>query len=62
MLYYKMGNGTLIPVADRGVSKTEIEKLQKTTWARTQGGICAVVSYTEPHSIYFVNKNLLERR
>ena len=48
MLFYKMGNGKLIPVAHRGTSRTQIKALQKEEWARSQGGICAVSSYTEP--------------
>ncbi len=59
MLFYKMGNGKLIPVAHRGTSRREIRALQKEEWARSQGGICAVISYTEPHAIYFAMK---ERR
>jgi len=56
MLFYKMGNGRLIPVAHRGTSLREIKELQKQEWARSQGGICAVISYTEPHAIYFAMK------
>ncbi|GAH72614.1 unnamed protein product [marine sediment metagenome] len=56
MLFYKMGNGRLIAVANRGTSRKKIKKLQKEKWARNQGGICAVISYTEPHAIYFANK------
>jgi len=56
MLFYKMGNGRLIAVANRGTSRKEIKKLQKEEWARSQGGICAVISYTEPHAIYFAMK------
>jgi len=59
MLFYKMGNGKLIPVAHRGTSRKEIKALQKEEWARSQGGICVVISYTEPHAIYFAMK---ERR
>jgi len=59
MLFYKMGNGKLIPVAHRGTSRREIRALQKEEWARSQGGIRAVISYTEPHAIYFAMK---ERR
>lgn len=59
MLFYKMGNGRLIAVAHRGTSQKEIKKLQKEKWARSQGGICAVISYTEPHAIYFINKGTL---
>jgi len=56
MLFYKMGNGKLIAVAHRGTSRKQIKKLQDEEWARHQGGICAVISYTEPHAIYFANK------
>lgn len=56
MLFYKMGNGKLIPVAHRGTSRKEIKALQNETWARSQGGICAVISYTEPHAVYFAMK------
>ena len=56
MLFYKMGNGNLIPVAYRGTSRKEIKALQNEDWARSQGGICAVISYTEPHAIYFAMK------
>ena len=56
MLFYKMGNGKLIPVAHRGTSRKEIKALQKEEWARSQGGICAIISYTEPHAIYFATK------
>jgi len=56
MLFYKMGNGNLIPVAHRGTSRKEIKALQEKEWARIQGGICAVISYTEPHAIYFATK------
>ena len=59
MLFYKMGNGKLIPVARRGTSRKKIKLLQKEEWARSQGGICAVISYTEPHAIYFA---MSERR
>ena len=59
MLFYKMGNGKLIPVANRGTSRREITRLQKEEGARSQGGICAVTSYTEEHAIYFAIK---ERR
>jgi len=59
MLFYKMGNGKLIPVANRGTSRTEIKALQSEEWARRQGGICAVISYTEPRAAYFAMK---ERR
>ncbi len=60
MLFYKMG-GNLIPVAHRGTGRKGIEKLQKEEWARCQGGICAVISCTEPHAIYFATKEK-ERR
>jgi hypothetical protein len=53
MLFYKMGNGKLIPVAHRGTSRREIKKLQNEEWAISQGGICAVITLTEPHAIYF---------
>ena len=56
MLFYKMGDGKLIPVANRGTSRKDIKKLQNEEWARKQGGICLVVSYTEPHAIYFAMK------
>lgn len=56
MLFYKMGSGKLIPVAHRGTSRKEIKALQKEEWARSQGGICAVISYTEPHAMYFALK------
>lgn len=56
MLFYKMGNGELVPVAHRGTSRKEIKALQKEEWARKQGGVCAVISYTEPHAIYFAMK------
>ena len=59
MLFYKMGDGRLIPVAQRGTSRKKIKALQKEEWARRQGGICAVISYTEVHAIYFAMK---ERR
>jgi len=59
MLFYKMGNGKLIPVAHRGTSRKEIKALRNEEWARSQGGICSVISYTEPHAIYFAMK---ERR
>ena len=59
MLFYKMGNGKLIPVAGRGTSRKKIKMLQKEEWARSQGGICAVISYTEPRAVYFATK---ERR
>jgi len=59
MLFYKMGNGKLIPVAHRETSRKKIKILQNEEWARSQGGICAVISYTEPHAIYFTTK---ERR
>lgn len=59
MLFYKMGNGRLIPVAGRGTGRRKIKSLQKKEWARSQGGIYAVISYTEPHAIYFAMK---ERR
>lgn len=45
MFFYKMGNSKLIPVANRGTSRKEIKALQKKEWARSQGGICAVISY-----------------
>lgn len=61
MLFYKMGNGKLIPVAYRGISRKQIKQLQKEEWARSQGGICGVISYTEPHAIYFA-QNFNERR
>jgi len=53
MLFYKMGTGRLIAVAHRGTSRKQIKKLQKEKWVKSQGGICAVISYTEPHAIYF---------
>ncbi len=56
MLFYKMGNGNLIPVANRGTSRKQILKLQQEEWARRQGGICTVISYTEQHAIYFATK------
>jgi len=56
MLFYKMGNGRLIPVAHRGTGRKEILKLQEEDWARSQGGICAVISYNEPRAIYFAEK------
>lgn len=56
MLFYKMGNGKLIPVAHRGTSRKEIEALQKEKWARSQGGIRTVISYTGPHAIYSAMK------
>jgi len=58
MLFYKMGNGKLIPVAHRGTSRREIKALQKEEWARSQGGICAVISYENPRAIYFAMKDL----
>jgi len=61
MLFYLMGNGRLIPTAHRGTSRREIVQLQKQEWARTQGGICLVISYTEPHATYFALKEK-ERR
>lgn len=61
MLFYKMGNGNLVPVAHRGTSRREIKNLQDTDWAKTQGGICQVISYTEPHAIYFAMNNNFER-
>ena len=56
MLFYKMGNGSLVPVANRGISRREIKRLQEKDWARNQGGICMVISLTEPHAIYFALK------
>ncbi len=56
MLFYKMGNGKLIPVATRGTSRKEIKALQNEEWAKSQGGICAIISYTEPRAIYFATK------
>jgi len=56
MLFYKMGNGKLIAVARRGTGRREIKALQREEWARRQGGICAVISYTEVHAIYFATK------
>lgn len=56
MLFYKMGNGKLIPVANRGTGRREIKALQNEEWARRQGGICAVINYTEPRAIYFATK------
>ena len=56
MLFYKMGNGKLIPVARRGTSRKEIRALQKEEWARSQGGICVVISDTGPHAIHFAMK------
>ena len=61
MLFYKMGNGKLIPVAHRGTSRKEIKALQKEEWARSQGGICAVISYTEQHAIYFATKERMQQ-
>ncbi len=59
MLFYKMGNGNLIPVANRGTSRRKIMSLQNEEWVRSQGGICTVINYTEPRAIYFATK---ERR
>jgi len=56
MLYCKMGNGRLISIPNREISRKEINKLQREEWVRSQGGICAVITYTAPHAIYFVNK------
>jgi len=56
MLFYKMGNGRLIAIANRGTSRKEIKALQNEEWAKRQGGICAVISYTEPRAIYFATK------
>jgi len=58
MLYCKMGNGRLIAIANREISRKEINKLQKKEWVRGQGGICAVITYTAPHAIYFINNGL----
>ncbi|KKN86981.1 hypothetical protein LCGC14_0262500 [marine sediment metagenome] len=60
MLFYQMGNGKLIPVANRGTSRKEIKALQNEEWVKHQGGICVVISYTEPRAIYFATKE--ERR
>ncbi len=57
MLFYQMGNGKKIPVANRGTSRKEIKALQNEEWAKRQGGICAVISYTEPRAIYFASKS-----
>ncbi len=56
MLFYKMGNGKLLAVANRGTSRKQIKALQKHEWARSQGGICSFIIYTEPHAIYFATK------
>jgi len=58
MLYCKMGNGRLIAIANREISRKQINKLQKAEWVRSQGGICAVITYTAPHAIYYVNNGL----
>ncbi len=56
MLFYKMGNGKLISVAHRGTNRKQIKQLQNEEWAKSQGGICGVISYTEPHAAYFAQK------
>jgi len=53
MKFYQMGNGNLIPVANRGTDKKDIVKLQEYEWARKQGGICGIIEYSEPRAIYF---------
>ena len=58
MLYCKMGNGRLIAIANREISRKEVNNLQKEEWVRSQGGICAVITYTAPHAIYFVNNGV----
>jgi len=55
MLYCKMGNGRLIAIGNREISRKEINKLQKEEWVRSQGGICTVITYIAPRVLYFVN-------
>ena len=58
MLYCKMGNGRLIAIPNREISRKEVNNLQKEEWVRSHGGICAVITYTAPHAIYFVNNGV----
>ena len=60
MKFYEMGNGNLIAEANRGTTKKAIIKLQKTEWAKKQGGICGIREITEPRAIYFT-KSLNEK-
>ena len=55
--FYAMGNGNMIAEAGRGITRRKIEELQKTEWARKQGGICNIVEYTEPRAIFFAQQH-----
>ena len=54
-----MGNGNLIAEAGRGITKKAIIKLQKTEWARKQGGICAIRELTDPRAIFYTTKKTI---
>jgi len=54
--FYEMGNGNLVAEAGRGVTVKRIKKLQKTEWAKRQGGICAIRIFTEPRAIFFAQR------
>ncbi len=61
MLYCRMGNGRLIAIANREISRREINNLQKEKWVRSQGGICTVITYTAPRVLYFVNGRIAKK-
>ena len=61
MLYCKMGNGRLIAIANREISRREINKLQKEEWVRCQGGICTVITYTAPRVLYYANGRIVKK-
>lgn len=54
--YYEMGDGSLIAEANRGISKTAIEKLQEKDWTKEHGGICLIRDLTEERAIFFVKE------
>lgn len=54
--FYEMGDGSLIPVVNRGTSASCIKKFQETEWARKRGGICGIRVITEPRAFYFANR------
>jgi hypothetical protein len=57
MKFYEMGNGNFIAEAGRGTTSKKIRELQNEEWARKQGGICRITEYTEPHAIFFAERN-----
>jgi hypothetical protein len=56
MKFYEMGNGNLIAEAGRGLTVKKIKELQKTEWARKQGGICNIRELNDPRAIYFAQQ------